>query len=187
MSPIRQLPPSPLAAFRTVALGIGLPLIGVGLLMVGLLGVVSYGVLPSVESLRSRSWQPVEASIESVSLQGPPSSLHPPLDSVQIRYRYRVGDVDHDGIRYDPHDGQYARDSSQAIVAGLQASPRITVWVNPSDPDDAMVFRELRWGVFLFTFPALALALAGGLMLFAGMLAWSQAKPGGPPGKPDQP
>lgn len=187
MSPIRQLPPSPLAAFRTVALGIGLPLFGVGLLMAGLLGIVSYGVLPSVESLRSRDWQPVEASIESVSLHGPPSSLHPPLDSVHIRYRYRVGDTDHDGVRYDPHDGQYAHDSSQLIVAGLQASPRITVWVNPADPGDAMVFRELRWAVFLFTFPALALALAGGLMLFVGMLAWSQAKPGGRPGKPDQP
>ncbi|MCK0510196.1 DUF3592 domain-containing protein [Aromatoleum buckelii] len=187
MSPIRLLPSSPLAAFRAVALGIGLPLLGVGLLMAGLLGVVSYGVLPFMESLRSRHWQPVEAAIESVSLHAPPSSLHPPLDSVQIRYRYRVGDADHDGMRYDPHDGQYARDSSQSIVAGLQASPRITVWVNPSDPDDAMVFRELRWAVFLFTFPALALALAGGLMLFAGMLAWNQAKPGRRAGKPDQP
>ncbi|KON81671.1 DUF3592 domain-containing protein [Azoarcus sp. PA01] len=185
MSPIRQLPSSPFAAIR-VALGIGLPLLGVGLLMLGLLGVVSYGVLPSVESLRSRGWQPVEASIESVSLHGPPSNLHPPLDSVRIRYRYRFGDVDHDGVRYDPHDGQYARDSSQAVIAGLQASPRITVWVNPSDPDDAMVFRELRWGVFLFTFPALALALAGGLMLFVGMLAWSQADSGARPGKPEQ-
>lgn len=186
MSPIRQLPSSPLAAFR-VALGIGLPLLGVGLLMVGLLGVVSYGVLPSVESLRSRGWQPVEASIESVSLHTAPSSLHPPLDSVRIRYRYRVGDVEHDGVRYDPHDGQYAPDSSRAIIAGLQASPKITVWVNPSDPDDAMVFRELRWGVFLFTFPALALALAGGLMLFVGMLAWNQAKLVRRPGKPDRP
>lgn len=185
MSPIRQLPPFPLAAFRAVALGIGLPLLGVGLLMAGLLGIVSYGVLPAVESLRSRDWQPVEASIEAVSLHGPPSTLHPPLDWVQIRYRYRVGDADHHGVRYDPHDGQYAHDSSQSIVAGLQASPRITVWVNPADPGEAMVFRELRWAVFLFTFPALALALAGGLMLFAGMLAWSHARPGGRPVKPE--
>jgi uncharacterized protein DUF3592 len=173
MSSSDRVTPSARVTLGAVVIRVGLPVLGVALLMAGLLGIVSYGVLPSVDALRSRDWQPVEASIDYVGLRLPPSRLHPNLDAVEIRYRYFAAGAEHSGVRYDPHDGQYSRPLSQEVFARLQSAGTIAVWVNPADPDDAMVSRELRWPVLFFTLPALALALAGGLMLFAGMLAWS--------------
>ena len=164
------------ATLGAVLIRFGMPLVGVGLLTAGLLGIVSYAALPALEALRCRGWQPVEASVESVDLRLPQSRLHPALYSVVIRYRYKFGDIVHDGVRFDPHDGMYARPVGAEVLAGLRSVRHITVWVNPADPDEAIVHRELRWPVLLFALPALVLALVGGLMLFAGMLAWSQDK-----------
>lgn len=164
------------AALGDILIRFGMPLVGVGLLTAGLLGIVSYAALPAIDALRSRDWQPVEASVESVDLRLPQSRFHPALYSVAIRYRYKSGGIEHDGARFDPHDGMYARPVGADVLAGLRSARHITVWVNPADPDEAMVHRELRWPVLLFALPALVLALVGGLMLFAGMLAWSQDK-----------
>jgi hypothetical protein len=161
------------ALLGAFAVRVGLPLIGVALLMTGLLGVVSYGVLPALEALRSRNWQPVEASVESAGLSMPVSRLHPRLDTVEIQYRYFVGETPYRGVRYDPHEGQYAPEISGEILAHLRTSPQITVWVNPDNPAEALVLRDLRLPVLILTVPAFGMALAGGLMLFTGMLSWS--------------
>lgn len=174
MPPTEQLS-SPLSnAFAAIGARIGLPLIGVTLLMTGLIGVVSYGVLPTIDAVRSRAWQPVEATIESVSVTPPVSRFHPQLETVEIRYGYTVDGNLHTGVRYDPHNGQYAPAQSSEVLASLKTSPKITVWVDPDRPSDAMALRELRLPVLLFTVPALGLALAGGMMLFGGMRSWNQ-------------
>lgn len=173
MTPSEQLSPSPIATLGAIAIRVGLPLIGVALLMTGLLGVVSYAVLPTIDTLRARDWQPVEATIESVSLVPTVSELHPPLDTVEIRYTYMADDGPHTGLRFDPHGGQYAQSVANEVVSKLKTSPQITVWVNPDDASDAMVFTGLRLPVLLLAIPAFGLALIGGLLLFTGMLAWN--------------
>ena len=152
---------------------IGLPVVGVCLLTFGLLGVVSFAVLPATEALRSRDWRAVPAVVELAELRPPLSRLHPPLDKIEIRYRYVVAGVEYHEDGFDPHAGLYLPSASGAALAGLRASPEILVWVNPGNPGEAMVRRNLRLPVLLFALPALAMAVAGGLMLFAGMLAWN--------------
>ncbi|WP_332672120.1 DUF3592 domain-containing protein [Aromatoleum sp.] len=183
MPPNEQLS-SPLSSALTLfAVRVGLPLIGLALLMTGLLGVVSYGVLPVIDAARSRDWQPVEASVESVALSPPVSGFHPQLETVEIRYGYTVNGEVHAGTRYDPHSGQYAHPESGEVLAGLKTSPKITVWVDPDNPQDAMILRAVRLPVLLYVVPALGLALAGGVMLFVGMLSWNHNRltwrPGG--------
>lgn len=152
---------------------IGLPLLGACLLTLGILGLVSFALLPAVEALRSRDWRPVTAVLEAVAVQPPPSRLHPPLDALEVRYRYTIADVEYSDDCFDPHLGLYLRSASPAVLAELRASPEIVVWVNPADPAEAMVRRNLRWQVLLFAVPALMMALTGGLLVFAGMLAWN--------------
>jgi len=152
---------------------VGFPLLGACLLTLGMLGLVSFAVLPAFDALRSRDWQPVPAVLETVAVLPPSSRLHPPLDLLEIRYRYTIGDVEYSDDRFDPHTGLYLHSASLAVLAEMRASPEIVVWVNPADPAEAMVRRDLRWPVLLFAVPALMMALTGGLMVFAGMLAWN--------------
>lgn len=183
MPPNEQLSSPLSSALILFAARVGLPLIGLALLMTGLLGVVSYGVLPILDAARSNDWQPVEASIESVALSPAVPGFHPQLETVEIRYAYTVDGEVRAGTRYDPHGGQYAMPQGAEVLASLKTSPRITVWVDPEEPQDAMVLRGVRLPVLLFAVPALGLALAGGLMLFVGMLSWNHNRltwrPGG--------
>jgi hypothetical protein len=152
---------------------IGLPAVGVCLLTFGLLGVVSFAVLPAAEALRSRDWRTVPGVLELAQVSPPLSRLHPPLDKIEIRFRYTLAGVEYHSDRLDPHAGLYLRSVSREVLEGLRASEELPVWVNPGNPADAMVRRDLRLPVLLFALPALAMAVAGGLMLFAGMLAWN--------------
>jgi len=161
------------AHLAATVIRIGFPLLGVCLLTMGLLGLVSYALMPVCDALRSRDWRPVSAAVETVAVLPPLSRLHPPLDALTIRYRYSFADVEYSGDRFDPHAGLYLHSASEAVLAELRESPEIVVWVNPGDPKDAMVRRDLRWSVLLFFVPALAMSVAGALLLFAGMLAWN--------------
>ncbi|MDT3671517.1 MAG: DUF3592 domain-containing protein [Aromatoleum sp.] len=184
MPPNEQLSSPLSSALILFVVRVGLPLIGLALLMTGLLGVVSYGVLPVIDAARSHDWKPVEATVESVAVSPPPvSGFHPQLETLEIRYGYIADGEVHVGARYDPHGGQYAIPESSEVLASLKTSPRITVWVDPDEPQDAMVLRAVRLPVLLFAVPALGLALVGGVMLFLGMLSWNHNRltwrPGG--------
>lgn len=157
----------------SIVVRIGFPLFGACLLALGILGLVSFAVLPTFEALRSSDWRPVPAVLETAALRPPTSRLHPPLDTLEIRYRYTIGDIEYSDDCFDPHTGLYLHSVSQAVLAELRASPEIVVWVNPANPAEAMVRRDLRWPVLLFAVPALAMALLGGLLVFTGMLAWN--------------
>lgn len=186
MTPSEQLSPSLIATFGALVIRVGLPLIGVALLMTGLLGVVSYAVLPLLDTLRARDWQPVGATVESVSVIPAVSRLRPALDTVEIRYTYTVAGAARTGVGFDPHGGQYAQPEAGEVLSKLKTSPQITVWVNPDDANEALVLTGVRLPVVLLAVPAFGLALVGGLLLFTGMLAWNHNRLswGPDPGRP---
>ena len=149
-----------------------LPLVGIVLLSVGLSAVLSFAVLPVVDALDSIDWIPAEASIEEARLR--PSSIpFDPLDTIEVRYRYRHQDRLIESAHYDPHRGMSTRRAGREAVAALREDPSVTVWVNPADPHDARVRRSLRWTVVLIALPSLVLSFLGALMVFGGMVAWN--------------
>lgn len=150
-----------------------LPLFGMALVTTGLLGVLSFAVLPLVDLLRTQNWVAVPATVESVSRRPPRTPLHPPLDSLEISYRYSLNGSTHHGARFDLQEGLYDAQAAGATVAELSGSPAITVWVNPAAPDQAIAHRELRWPLFLLALPALVLLVIGVAMVYRGMLAWT--------------
>lgn len=174
----RRLPcPTPRSAsvrrIATIAVQTLLPVLGMALATAGLLGVLSFAVLPLVELLRTRHWVPVPATVESVTLRPPRMPLHPPLDSLEISYRYSLDGATHQGARVDLQDGLYEPQAGSATVAALSGSPAITVWVNPAAPEQAIVYRAVRWRVFVLAVPALAMLAIGVVMVYRGMLLWT--------------
>lgn len=150
------------------------PLIGVCLLTAGLWGVLSLGVLPAVLVVRSLDWQPQPAVLESAVLRRPTSRLQPPLDTLEVSYRYTHGGVEYRENCLDAQFGLFLPAAGEGILALLRASPELTIWVNPAAPAEALARRDFRWPVFLFALPALVMGVVGGRMLYLAMLAWNQ-------------
>ncbi|HJV27983.1 MAG TPA: DUF3592 domain-containing protein [Aromatoleum sp.] len=156
-----------------VILRIAFPLVGVFLLTLGMVGSITYGVLPLFDALRSRHWQPVTATLEAVTVEPPTALLRPPLERIGVRYRYVYDKIEYAGGRLDPLDGRYSHRRGKEVLERLRSQTELEVWVNPSNPRESLVNREVRAGVALFALPAFAMAIAGGISLFAGMLAWN--------------
>ncbi|BAL26803.1 DUF3592 domain-containing protein [Azoarcus sp. KH32C] len=155
-----------------VMLRVAFPLIGVFLLTLGTVGSITYGVLPLFDAVRSRHWQPVMATLEAVTVEPPTAMLRPPLERIGVRYRYVYDKAEYVGGRLDPQDGRYSHRRGKEVVERLRSQTELEVWVNPSNPRESLVHREVRPGVALYGLPAFAMAVAGGISLFAGMLAW---------------
>jgi hypothetical protein len=162
--------------FARIALRTFVPFLGVILMIAGMMGVVTFAVLPAFEALGSRNWEQVDARVESVVLLPPPSPIHPPLSLLKVAYRFERGGISYEGFHTDPHVGMNSWTRGSELVGRLKAAPVVSVWVNPADPSESMLYRELRWSVLMFSIPALALLMVGGIMVFAGMLSWNVAR-----------
>lgn len=151
------------------------PLIGVCLLTAGLWGVLSFGVQPAVLMVRSLGWQAQTAVLESATLRRPSSRLQPPLDTLEVRYRYVHGGTEYSDNCLDVQSGLFLPAAGEEVLAQLRASRELTIWVNPAAPGEALARRDFRWPVFLFVLPALAMGGVGGRMVYLAMLAWNGA------------
>lgn len=154
-------------------LRLGVPLVGVILFTLGLLGLLSFGLLPVLESLHMRAWLAVPAQLEAVSVRPHATPLLPPFDTLEVVYRYELDGVQRSGRRYDVHDGRALASDAGMIAGQLRTEGKLRVWVDPDEPANAVIRRDPRWGVIVFALPALAMMVAGGLMLFVGMVAWN--------------
>lgn len=170
-----------------------LPLFGVAVLMSGLLGVVSFGIVPVFDAMRSRQWTPVVATLDWARIEPARMARNRPLPMLDVRYTYRYRGVEFVGRRNDLHFGV---DTPQGVTASLRQfedGRALTAWVNPAAPEQAMLDRSLHWGVLALSIPAAVMALIGGLLVFGGMVAWNDrglpwgwtGKVGIPPPPPD--
>lgn len=157
-------------AMRTI-----MPVAGVCMLIIGVLGVTSFALMPIGEFAATRNWTQVDARVERVGLHphGPGLSwLFPFLD---LRYRYTVDGQDYIGDRFGYHGGI---DSSAARLQDhvnlIRADNSVTIWVDAANPTDALVDRTLNWALVAMSIPGLALCVVGILMVIVGMLAWTE-------------
>lgn len=154
-----------------------LPLLGVMMLMSGLLGVVSFTVVPVVDAMRSRQWTPVAATLEWARVEPPAPGRIRPLPALEVRYSYRFAGADFVGQRNDLHFGLNSAAAVQRRLREIEDGRALVVWVNPEAPTQAMLDRSLHWGVMVWTLPSALFALVGGLLVFVGMVAWNDWRP----------
>ena len=159
-----------------IALRVLLPLAGILLLSAGVVGVMTFGVLPLFERTGTGDWQSVRATVIEHRSVAAVRALPLPVDRIELRYRYVFDGQQYEGSNYGAHHGLESRDRSQTFIASVQAQPQIAVWVDPYDPGRAMVRRELNWRLFAYSVPALAMALVGAMLVLTSMLVWNDRR-----------
>jgi hypothetical protein len=173
----RAIQPLPLRArVLDIVVRALLPFLGIAMLASGLVGVLTFGVLPLVESMTNRGWVPVEATVERASLAQTRVAI--PLESavIDLQYRYEFAGVPFTAAQYGPHAGLESRKRSQAFVEAVEPGSVIMVWVDRDDPARAMVRRDLNWQLMALSLPALVLCVVGFLMVLAGMMVWNDRR-----------
>ncbi len=145
----------------------------------GGLGVYLLGLQPLWDAWRSRDWQPVTVVLEQVDLGTSPGAGNRGAQ-VAVSYRYRVAGREYQGSRYGPHVWMDNGDAQRAAYADLLYRRRAQAWVNPRDPGEALLSRELHWTVVALALPALGAAGLGALLLWAAVVggrdAWRAAR-----------
>lgn len=150
--------------------GLALILFG-GIFLLAGLGVMVFGPLDTLyQHVRSSDWVQVPATLESVSLdrhRGDNSYTY----SVSASYRYSINGHNYYNTRvgYDmgsDNIGDYHDDLVWRLERARDAG-RLRVWVNPEDPAESQLVRDLRWKKIGFTllFGFIFFAVGLGIML----------------------
>lgn len=124
-----------------------LPFAGVGI------GMLLFSVLPSLYEWQSmKSWQPVAAQLTHAELK---TSRGDDSDTYQAlaRYQYRMNGVQYQGDRVgimsgSDNIGRWQQDRARELQRQLNQT--ITVYVNPDDYSESVIYPDLRWGMLGF-------------------------------------
>ena len=135
---------------------------------VGLGVTVPTFVTPFLRQRAARAWTPVEAVVERSRVRshsGDDSTTY----SVDIAYRYRVDGRDYRGDRYHFRSGSSSGYEAKRRVVGAHppGSP-VRVYVNPADPFDSVIVRDMGASLYLGLLPLL-FAVVGGLVMVLGL------------------
>jgi hypothetical protein len=124
----------------------------------GLGGVVA-GVKPMANLLqdawKARTYVAIPAQVLEVNLtRGGKSSL-----AVEARYRYELNGKTYESNRVGLHGGNadnigdWQTQWHRKLLNAYKAQRTITVWVDPLNPADAVIDRNIRWLMLLFLLP----------------------------------
>jgi hypothetical protein len=161
-----------------------LPFIGVG-------GwVLLWALVPMlVDAQRMQDWQQGEArltSAELVASRGSDSTTY----RVRATYTYEYGGREYRGDRVavssaGDNIGDFQRGLGRELERAHREGRPVPVWINPENPREAVLNRDLRWGmVGLFLMFVLVFGGAGAGMLWYGLRTRAPAKVLAPGDKP---
>lgn len=127
-----------------------LKVIGLVFTLVG--GGVGYGfaVKPGLLAYAAGSWPEVPCVIEASSVGRHRGSKSGVTYSVDIRYRYEFDGRVYQSDRYAPLGGASSGyEGKSEVVARYPAGSAATCRVNPADPGEALLSRELEWPTWI--------------------------------------
>ncbi len=104
--------------------------------------------------MRAQSWDEVPATLLSANLvvnSGSDSTTYRVEATYEYNYlgRTYTSDVVSSSFGSD-NIGSFHQDKYAELRRYLDAGERFRCFVNPSDPSEAMLYREMRWGMFAF-------------------------------------
>ena len=160
----------------------------VAILMVigGYLGMEQSVIQPVKDAWITRDWVATPAILDEVGLQAADGTLIPvpggpgvpaedrqallPTGIVKLKvsYHYYVDDETYTAKRYGVHKGLDDGDTQRYAAARMYRKQEVTAWVNPRNPNEAVLTRELHWGVMAIGIPSAAIAFVGLLILWYG-------------------
>ncbi len=125
-------------------------------------------ILPVVRIVQGRSWAPTPCRVVSSSVQRHNGSKGSTTYSVEIVYEYRVAGQVHRCDRWDffPPSSSSGHDSKVALAGQYPAGRELTCYVNPADPNQAVLNRQIDSRAFLGLIALPFLLIGGGGMYF---------------------
>jgi len=115
-----------------------------------------------------KSWQPAQARLLSVSGSE---------NQTEASYRYRMKGVTYQNDRvyvasYNDNIGSYHLDLRARLRSQQSTGETVGVWINPIDPQQAVIDRDMRWGLFAFSAGFCSIFVFVGLLVcYASMTA----------------
>jgi len=153
----------------------GLPFLAVGVGM----SLVNLNTLARYQ--RAQAWPEVPARILEVELKVDTSGDSTTYE-VRCRYEYERHGQAYVGERVglsggSDNIGSWHQNTYARLSAAHQANQPVPCYVNPAQPDDALLVRELRFGLFAFTMLFATIFGSIGLCLCAtGASAWRESR-----------
>ena len=122
-------------------------------------------VQPGLHWLNARDWQETEAVILESKLDESRDSDGSTYE-VAVKFRYHFGDRSYESSRYSFRIGKtnIAVETMQAAVAGLPKGQVTTCWVNPAQPEEAVLDRSMPTSALFglcFSVPFITVGLVG--------------------------
>lgn len=105
-------------------------------------------------AIEARSWQPVAASVNHAKLARTGTSS----SRAEARYTYEVDGRRYEGIRVGltkgaDNIGDWQHQQFTRLDNANQSGMPIQIWVNPNNPTQAVVDRDIRWGLVMLMVP----------------------------------
>lgn len=108
------------------------------------IGIGTYlSFLPINRAIQSRSWRAASCEVLSSRVVRNDDTFRP-----DIQYRYFVDDRPYTGTRYNFTPGSDNISDYQAVVARYPPGRQFECYVDPADPTQAVISRELTFGYF---------------------------------------
>lgn len=107
--------------------------------------IFSETALPTWQDWRAmQQWQPASARLLEISGSE---------NEIRARYRYQFNGISYYGDRvyvasFNDNIGSYHADLLHQLSSQKHAGQIVPVWVNPYDPQQAVIDRDMRWGLF---------------------------------------
>lgn len=141
-----------------------------GLLFMG------WAFLDVAHGIKMQCWPAVPGQILAVNLKSNSDSDGGTTYRTQATYSYSYNGQTYQGSRASLYDGESDNigDFQENLAARLESQKRAggatEVYINPDDPSDSILMRDIRWGFFTFKFLfGLVFAVVGGLVLYASI------------------
>ncbi len=145
-------------------------------------------VKPMLAARAAESWQEVPCKIESARVTNHRGSKGGTTYSISVTYRYEVGGQKYVGDRYSFSTGSSSGyDWREQAVRELKRDPHPVCYVNPDDPNDAVLSTKLGSDAWFGLIPLVFLIVGVGIFLGAPKMARARSGPSGiPVPKPQQ-
>ncbi|MCL2076135.1 MAG: DUF3592 domain-containing protein [Betaproteobacteria bacterium] len=145
---------------------VGLLLLAIILLIGGLLFVWRLAFGPLVDVWRSRDWPTVPARIEAVRLTSGMEGRQ-----LAVRYRYDFAGRAYHSDSYGLYRWRADSAALEEAYAELLYAEHMRAWVNPHDPTEALLNRDISWPVMVMAIPAFCMFFLGAALLWAALVS----------------
>ncbi len=157
----------------------------------------TYGIYYALsESHRARDWVVVQAKVEEADLRASRGSKGGTTYSAEGAYRYAFGGRDYTSrqlgfsfVGGSDNVGNWQENMADFLRDAKASGQTIPVFVNPEDPKEAVVDRDVRWGMIAFMgiFAVMFGGVGVGAFIAIGVTLFGKSRPARPPRKAPEP